>query len=280
VVDFRSESACDDPDYLHLRPDPKAEGRDKKPAGALSNRVQLPEPNTSKYELRPLKVRPRRGRTLEIRESVERALLEALDDGTLSLEELASETEEALAARWNVSRTPAREARKAVLAHKDPNLDAAMRAFEQHARDGAINVYQTAQSGDRWAAPRGLWRPGSLKRWVGGLAVDGGPFAWSKIYPNLEIRLDDAERQYPGFDRGTVGRKRPAAPVRPRRGPRPKKSKAVEDAMHEQIEQGTLTIQALSERKEEALAAEYDCSRTTARRARNSILTRIRSIPE
>jgi hypothetical protein len=201
-------------------------------------------------------------------------MLEALDRGTMLLDELVTEPEEALAKRWGISRTPAREARKAVLAEKDPNRDAAMRVFERHVRDGEINVYQIGPGGLPWSIPSGLWGPGSLKRWTGGLVLDGGPYYWGKIFPNLEVLVADAESLYPGCMSEAVSHEPTLTPTRPRRGPRPEKREAVERAMCEQIERGTLSMDKLRRTKEEALAAEYRCSRTTVRRARKSVLSR------
>jgi hypothetical protein len=280
VIDTHSEFAREDADSRYLDNASEADGRDKQSPEAPSERSEIQEPCASKKESRPVSVWSRSGRTPELRRDTESAMLRALDSGALSLDALASATEKALAAQYGVSRATARKARKAVLAEKDPVLNAAMRSFEQHARDGAIKVYQTAPNGQRWVAPPGLWRPGSLRGWTGGLVLEAGPLAWGKIYPNLEISFDDAKRHYPGFDPGTVGRKRPHAPVRPSRGPRPLKSKAIEDAINEQIERGSLSIQALRERKEEALVAEYGCSRTTVRRAKKAVLARKSSMPE
>jgi hypothetical protein len=204
-------------------------------------------------------------------------MLEALDSGTISLDELASEPEEALAKRLGVSRTPVREARKAVLAEKDANRDAAMRVFERHVRDGDINVCQINTAGLPWSIPSGLWGPGSLKCWTSGLVLDGGPYYRGKIFPNLEVLLADAERIGPGCTAEVVSHERAPTSARPRRGPRPEKSEAIERAMCEQIERGALSIEALIGAKEEALAAEYGRSRTTVRRARNSVLKKLNS---
>jgi hypothetical protein len=215
-----------------------------------------------------------------LRQTIASRMLEALDSGTISLDELVSETEEALAKRWGGTRTPVREARKAVLAEKDANRDAAMRVFERHVRDREINVCQINAGGLPWPIPSGLWRPGSLKRWSGGLVLDGGPYYWGKIFPNLEVLVADAESIYPGCTSEAVSHERTPTPTRPRRGPRPKKSEAVERAMWEQIERGTLSMDELRGTKEEALAAEHHCSRKTVRRARKSVLSRTSSTSE
>jgi hypothetical protein len=281
VTDPFLEFRSDDAERRHPEPVSNTNASDRKPAVRLSEAVpDAPGPGTSRNELPPAPVRRGRGRTPGLRQSVETAMLEALDNGTLSIDALGDMTEEALAAQFKVSRTLVRKVRKSVLAVKDINLNTAMRIFEQDARVGAIKVYQAGPSGDHWVAPLGLWRPGSLNRWAGGLALDGGQFAWGKIYPNLEVRLADAARRYPGHGSDPVGRERPPAPVRPSRGPRPKKSEAVERAMYEKVERGTLLIDALVNTTEEALAAEYGVSRTTARRAKNSVLARRNSISE
>jgi hypothetical protein len=229
----------------------------------------VPRPSSVSPETRRWPGRPKSRRSPGLRQRIQGEILEALDSGKLSLEALALEPEEALAAQWEVSRTTAREARKAVLAQKDANLDAAMRGFERQAREGEINVCQIGSGGHPWFISRGLWGPGSLKRWTGGLVLDGGPYYGGKIFPNLLVLAADAESIYPGcasepLSHGT------STPKRPSRGPRPKKSEAVERAMCEQIERGILSIDELRGAKEEALAAEYGCSRTTVRRARKS----------
>jgi len=242
--------------------------------------------NASTGILRPLSVRaesrppPGVRRRPGLRQTIASRMLEALDGGTLSLDELVSEPEEALAKRWGVTRTPAREARKAVLAEKDANRDAAMRVFERHVRDREINVCQIKAEGLPWSIPSGLWGPGSLKRWTGGLVLDGGQYYWGKIFPNLEVLLADAERIDPGCTTEAASHERAPTSTRPRRGPRPQKSEAVERAMCEQIERGTLSIDELRRTKEEALVAEYGSSRTTVRRARKSVLAGRSSISE
>jgi hypothetical protein len=203
---------------------------------------------------------------------------EAIDHGALSLETLASATEKEPASLFGGSRTPVREARKALLAEKDSKLDAAMRVFERHVRDGEIKVCQIGSRGLPWSIPSGLWGLGSLKRWTQGLVLDGGQFYRGKFFANLEVLLADAERIHPGGP--LESHERTPTPTQPRRGPRPRKSEAIERAMSEQIERGTLSIDALRRTKEEALAAEYVCSRTTVRRARKSVLAKRSSISQ
>jgi hypothetical protein len=241
------------------------------------------QPASARPETSPLpglRKRLRRRQTLPLHQRIANMMLEALDSGKMLLDELVSETEEALAKRWEVTRTPAREARKAVLAEKDPNLLAAIRAFERHVRDGDINVCQIGSGGLPWSIPSGLWGPGSLKRWTGGLVLDGGQYYWGKIFSNLEVLLADAERIDPGCTTEAASHERAPTSTRPRRGPRPQKSEAVERAMCEQIERGTLSRDELRRTKEEALVAEYGSSRTTVRRARNSVLAARNSISE
>jgi hypothetical protein len=196
--------------------------------GAIDFGFLMPDaarPSASIGVLRPPSARPESRPPLGLRQRIEREMLEALDSGTILLDELVSEPEEALAKRWGVSRTPAREARKAVLAEKDVNRDAAMRAFERHVRDREINVCQIRAGGLPWSIPNGLWRPGSLKRWTGGLVLDGGPY-WGKIFPNLEVLVADAESIYPGCTSEAVSHERTPTPTRPSRGPRPKKERS------------------------------------------------------
>jgi hypothetical protein len=63
-----------------------------------------------------------------------------------------------------------------------------------------------------------------------------------------------------------------AAPSR-RRGPKTKKMENVKEEMHRKLASGQITKQMLGQTKEEALAAEYDVSRHTVRRARNEVLS-------
>jgi hypothetical protein len=257
--------------------------------GAIDFGFLMPDaarPSASIGVLRPPSARPESrpplglGQRPGLRQRIESEMLEALDSGTILLDELVSEPEEALAKRWGVSRRTVREARKAVLVEKDANRDAAMRVFERHVRDREINVCQIKAGGLPWSIPSGLWRPGSLKRWTGGLVLDGGPYYWGKIFPNLEVLVADAESIYPGCRSEAASHERTPTPTRPSRGPRPKKSEAVERAMCEQIERGTLSIDELRRTKEEALAAEHRCSRTTVRRAIKSVLRRTSSTSE
>jgi hypothetical protein len=61
-----------------------------------------------------------------------------------------------------------------------------------------------------------------------------------------------------------------ASSKRPR-GPKPKKLEQVKQAMTNDIRQGRRTLAQLSEMREKDLAAEYDVSRDTARKARNAV---------
>jgi hypothetical protein len=155
-----------------------------------------------------------------------------------------------------------------------------MRVFEQHVRDGEIEVCQIGSKGLPWRISKGLWGPASLKRWTSGLVLDGGPFSPRKIFADLKVLCADAQRIYPGCTSEAVGHERPPASTRPRRGPRPGKSKAVERAMQEKIELGTLSIEVLRESTEEALVADFGYSRPTVRRARKSVLVKSDSISE
>jgi hypothetical protein len=61
------------------------------------------------------------------------------------------------------------------------------------------------------------------------------------------------------------------AGLKRRRGARPKKLERVKEAMKQDIRQGRRTVAELSNMREKDLAAEYDVSRDTARRARNAV---------
>jgi len=61
------------------------------------------------------------------------------------------------------------------------------------------------------------------------------------------------------------------ASLKPRRGAKPVKLERVKEAMKNDIRQGRRTVTELSNMREKDLAAEYDVSRYTARKARNAV---------
>jgi hypothetical protein len=85
---------------------------------------EIPEPGISTGALQPVSMSQRHAGTRGRRRDIETVMHVALDNGTLSLEALASATERELALQYGGSRTPVREARKAVLAERNSKLDA------------------------------------------------------------------------------------------------------------------------------------------------------------
>ena len=61
------------------------------------------------------------------------------------------------------------------------------------------------------------------------------------------------------------------ASLKPRRGAKPVKLERVKEAMKNNIRQGRRTVTELSKMRGKDLAAEYDVSRDTARKARNAV---------
>ena len=135
---------------------------------------------------------------------------------------------------------------------------------------------------------------GPLKAWVVSRGAYKVPGYWYLAW--IELRVDDITKAFcsspdelapsaPGEPQMMARPGRPAVKPRKkgsavqkrRRGPPPKRLNAAKRAMMEDIQQARLTVEELDGMLEKNLKAEYRVSRDTARKARNEVLSQLKS---